>query len=181
MIIVEQNGTILRQARTEDMPRIDEITITCYQAIHESFVSLLGQDVYKGVYHEPNRTWKEKKLGQVHDLFEEHPEWVWVLELTGNIIGYVTFKLFPEKKFGQIENNGVVPEHTGKGWGKFMYRYVFQYFRDQGLRFAHVETDLDEPHIPARQAYEAVGFDREVRIVLYWQDLSKKNPGSVLD
>lgn len=181
MIIVQQNGTILRQARSDDMPRIDEITITCYQAIHDSFVSLLGPDIYKGVFHEPNRTWKENKLGQVHDLFEEHPEWVWVLELTGTIIGYVTFKLFPDRQFGQIENNGIVPEHAGKGWGKFMYRYVLQYFREQGLRFAHVETDLDEPHIPARRAYEAVGFDREVRIVLYWQDLSKNNPGSVLD
>lgn len=181
MIIAEQNGTILRQVRPEDMPRIDEITITCYQAIHESFVSLVGQDVYQGAFHDPNQAWEENKTGQVHELFEEHPEWVWVLEQAGNIIGFVTFKLFPDRQFGQIENNGVDPQHAGKGWGKFMYRYVLQYFREQGLRFAHVETDLDDPHIPARHAYEAVGFDREVRIVLYWQDLSKKNPGSVPD
>jgi ribosomal protein S18 acetylase RimI-like enzyme len=59
-----------------------------------------------------------------------------------------------------------------------MYRHVLQYFRNQGIRFVWVETDLDEPHVPARRAYEAVGFDRQQRIVIYRQDLAQRNPGS---
>jgi hypothetical protein len=42
-----------------------------------------------------------------------------------------------------------------------------------------VDTGLDPPHIPARRAYEAVGFDRQVPVVEYWQDLEQRNPGSV--
>jgi hypothetical protein len=59
-----------------------------------------------------------------------------------------------------------------------MYQHVLDHFRQQGLRYAHVDTGLDPAHIPARRAYESVGFDRQVPIVEYWQDLSANNPGS---
>jgi hypothetical protein len=59
-----------------------------------------------------------------------------------------------------------------------MYRHVLDRFRTLGLRFAHVDTGLDDAHIPARRAYEAAGFDRQVPTVEYWQDLSRHNPGS---
>jgi hypothetical protein len=47
-----------------------------------------------------------------------------------------------------------------------------------GLRFAHVDTGLDDAHIPARRAYEAVGFDRAVPTVEYWRDLSRLDAAS---
>ncbi|MBM3135725.1 MAG: hypothetical protein FJZ89_10695 [Chloroflexi bacterium] len=59
-----------------------------------------------------------------------------------------------------------------------MYQHVLQHFRDEGLRYAHVDTGLDPAHIPARRAYEGVGFDRQVPMVEYWQDLEQRNPGS---
>jgi predicted RNA methylase len=62
-----------------------------------------------------------------------------------------------------------------------MYRHVLNFFRTQGLRFAYVDTGLDDAHVPTRRAYEAVGFDRPVPVVEYWQDLSHHNPGSEPD
>jgi hypothetical protein len=62
-----------------------------------------------------------------------------------------------------------------------MYQHVLEHFRRQGLRYAHVDTGLDDAHIPARRAYEAVGFDRQVPTVEYWQDLAQNNPGSSAD
>ena len=59
-----------------------------------------------------------------------------------------------------------------------MYRHVLEHFRRLGLRFAHVDTGLDDAHAPARHAYEAVGFDRRVPGIDYWQDLQSQNPGS---
>jgi len=59
-----------------------------------------------------------------------------------------------------------------------MYRHVPERFRAEGLRYAHVDTGLDDAHVPARRTYEAVGFDRTVPTVEYWQDLSQRNPGS---
>ena len=56
--------------------------------------------------------------------------------------------------------------------------HILDRFRVDGLRFAHVDTGLDDAHLRARRAYEAVGFDRAVPGVEYWQNLDARNPGS---
>jgi ribosomal protein S18 acetylase RimI-like enzyme len=178
--IAERDGTILRYAQQDDMTQIDKITAICYKAIHESWVASQSEDIYNAL-RDPAVSWEERKAGQNHARFAEHPEWIWVLENDSGVFGYVTFKINDERTLGIIENNGVLPEYAGKGWGKYMYRHVLQYLREHDVRVAMVETDLDDPHIPARKAYEGVGFDRRTPIVLYWQDLQKNNPGSVSD
>lgn len=180
MIIAEREGYILRFATSEDFVSIDEITIICYTPIHESWVAMHGEMIYNTIYG-TKEPWKEDKIRQNHDVFTENPDWVWVLERNSQIVGFVTFTINFKKSLGTIENNGILPEHTGKGLGKFMYRHVLDYFRRKGLTIAFVETGLDDPHISARAAYEAVGFDRMAPIALYWQELEKNNPGSVPD
>jgi ribosomal protein S18 acetylase RimI-like enzyme len=178
MIISQKDGVTLRPAREEDLPRVDEITIICYTPIAESYINMLGRDCYEVVRHQPQLTWQERKTGQNRRLFAEHPGWIWALDDGSQVIGFVSFYLIPEQGYGHIDNNGVHPEHAGRGWGKFMYQHVLEHFRQQGLLYAHVDTGLDPAHIPARRAYESVGFDHQVPTVEYWQDLSQNNPGS---
>jgi ribosomal protein S18 acetylase RimI-like enzyme len=179
LIIATRDSTTLRQAREEDLPRIMEITCICYEPVYDSFISIIGEELYEEVIRKPaGLTWKQRKEKKIRGLFEKHSEWVWVLDDGNEVIGYVTFGLTPDKNLGDIDNNGVHPNHAGKGWATFMYRHVLQYFRDEGIRFAVVETELDDAHIPARRAYEAVGFDRPQKIVNYWQDLDEQNQGS---
>jgi ribosomal protein S18 acetylase RimI-like enzyme len=161
----------------EDFPKIDEITIICYTKIHDSWIEMQSKEISEAL-HDHNVSWQERKTKQNHDLFAEHPEWVWVLEQKSEVIGFITFKINSKIGMGIIDNNGVLPHFAGKGLGKFMYRYVLDYFRKQELNVAFVETGLDDPHIPARKAYEAVGFDRNTPVVYYWQDLRNDNPGS---
>lgn len=177
-VVARREGVVLRKTRDEDLPRVDEITIICYTSIHESYVAMLGEECYERVRHNPELTWEERKTKQNRQLYEEHPEWVWVLEEKGEVFGFITFYLFPQQGYSHIDNNGIHPDYAGKGWGKFMYQHVLQHFRDEGFRYAHVDTGLDPAHIPARRAYEGVGFDRKVPTVEYWQDLEQKNPGS---
>ena len=179
MIVAKRAGVVLRRACDEDLARVDEIAVICYTPIFQSYVQMLGEECYEVVRHDPELTWQERKTGQIHRLYGEHPEWLWVLDKGGEILGFVTFHLFPRQGYGHIDNNGVHPDCTGQGWGAFMYRHVLDYFREQGLRYAHVDTGLDAAHIPARRAYEGVGFDRQVPTVEYWQDLAQLNPGSI--
>ncbi|NHI84231.1 MAG: GNAT family N-acetyltransferase [Candidatus Thorarchaeota archaeon] len=178
MNIAVQNGTILRFANREDLFQIDSITAVCYKAIHESWKILQGEDIYD-ILNDPKESWQERKNAKNHELFTEHPEWVWVLKSANGIIGYVTFRIQSEKHLGIILNNGILPEHTGKGLGTFMYRHVLRYLREHDVQVAMVEVDLDDAHIPARRAYEAVGFDRVNKIALYWQNLQRDYPESV--
>jgi ribosomal protein S18 acetylase RimI-like enzyme len=172
-------GAALRGAREDDLPAIDALTATCYLPVFESYLSMLGGECYEAVRHQPELTWDERKCRQNRDLYAQHPDRVWVLEQDGEVFGFVTFWLFPEQQYGHIDNNGVHPTRAGHGWATFMYRHVLEHFRRLGLRFAHVDTGLDDAHVPARRAYEAVGFDRRVPTVEYWQDLGAANPGSI--
>jgi GNAT superfamily N-acetyltransferase len=178
-VVAKREGVVLRVAQEDDLPRVDEITVICYTSIHGSYVAMLGEQCYERVRHNPELTWEERKTRQNRRAFEEHPEWVWVLEEDGQVFGFITFYLFPQQGYAHIDNNGIHPDYAGKGWGKYMYQHVLQHFRDEGFRYAHVDTGLDPAHVPARRAYEGVGFDRQVPVVEYWQDLDQRNPGSV--
>jgi GNAT superfamily N-acetyltransferase len=181
MVVARKDAVVLRHARDEDLPAVDALTVGCYRPIFESYVAMLGDECYDAVRLEPELTWEQRKTQQNRRLYEEHPDRVWVLEEEGDLFGFVTFWLVPESSYGHIDNNGVRADRAGQGWATFMYRHVLEHFRGQGLRFAHVDTGLDDAHIPARRAYEATGFDRQVPAVDYWQDLSLRNPGSTLD
>jgi ribosomal protein S18 acetylase RimI-like enzyme len=170
-VIARRGEVVLRTAREDDLPAIDALTAVCYAPIQASFVAQLGEDCYEAVQSEPGLSWEARKARQNHGLFTEHPDQVWVLDDEGWIFGFVTFWLFPERRYGHIDNNGVDPARLGEGWASFMYRAVLEHFRALGLDFAHVDTGLDDAHIPARRAYEAVGFDRQVPNVDLWQKL----------
>ena len=120
-VVASREGVVLRQARDEDLLRVDELTITCYTAIQESYVAMLGKECYQRVRHSPELTWEERKTRQNRQLYEEHPEWVWVLEEKGEVFGFITFYLFPQQGYAHIDNNGVHPDYVGKGLGKYMY------------------------------------------------------------
>ena len=179
--IGETNGVVLRYASKDDLSSIDEIAVLCWQPIFESYVSMLGEDLFDISRPDPDQTWQERKIGQIRRHFGKHPDWMWTLQKQSEVIGFLTFHVETEKSAGVIGNNGVHPEHAGQGLGKFMYRHVLDHFRSLGLRFAKVGTGLDPAHLPARRAYEGVGFDRSVPAVEYWQDLSLNNDGSSPD
>jgi ribosomal protein S18 acetylase RimI-like enzyme len=180
VVVATKGGAVLRHAREEDLEAVDELTVESYRPIFESYVSMLGEECYEAVRLEPELTWKERKIQQNRRLYDEHPEQLWVLDEDAEVFGFVSFWVFPESSYGHIDNNGVRADRVGQGWATFMYRGVLDRFRELGLRFAHVDTGLDDAHIPARRAYEAAGFDRRVPTVEYWQDLSLRNPGSTL-
>jgi ribosomal protein S18 acetylase RimI-like enzyme len=179
-LVATKGAAVLRHARDGDLAAVDALTVESYRPIFDSYVTMLGEDCYEAVRLEPELTWEQRKIQQNRRLYAEHPDWLWVLDENNEIFGFVSFWLFPERSYGHIDNNGLLPEQAGQGWATFMYRHVLEHFREQGLRFAHVDTGLDDAHIPARRAYEATGFDRSVPTVDYWQDLSLRNPGSTL-
>jgi ribosomal protein S18 acetylase RimI-like enzyme len=178
-VVAERDGVALRHAAQDDLVAIDALTVQCYEPIQDSYVAMLGADCYRAVRPDPELTWEQRKIRQNRDLYARHPDRVWVLEDDGDVFGFVTFWLFPEQRYGHLDNNGVRPDRAGEGWATFMYRHVLEHFRRLGLRFAHVDTGLDDAHAPARRAYEAVGFDRRVPGIDYWQDLQSRNPGSM--
>lgn len=154
-----------RNTRPSDLPRIREIIVAAFENVTiyhtlERRYGVMGE-----------RPWQDWKAGQIDRFFAEHPEWVHIGEVDGEIVAVVTFRLDHKRKVGTIGNNGVAPQYQGHGIGTAMYQYVLEIFRQDGMRYAEVETGLDEGAAPARRAYEKVGFRPLNTSVHYFQEL----------
>jgi ribosomal protein S18 acetylase RimI-like enzyme len=111
------------------------------------------------------------KEEQIKEHVLNHPDWIYICEENGKIVGFVTFSIERGRKIGQIGNNAVDPECGLKGIGQQMYAEVFRRFKDEGMLYAQVTTGLDDTHAPARRAYERAGFNIKKEDVTYFKRL----------
>jgi ribosomal protein S18 acetylase RimI-like enzyme len=95
-----------------------------------------------------------------------------VTEIGGQIAGFITFFVInSDRGLGEIGNNAVHPDFQGRGLGKRQYERVFEELRLKGVAIVQVTTGLDDAHAPARHAYEAAGFDKELPKITYLRKL----------
>ena len=132
MVVATKGGAVLRHAGEDDLAAVDALTVESYRPIFESYVAMLGEECYEAVRPEPELTWEERKIQQNRRLYDEHPDRLWVLDEDGDVFGFVSFWLFPEKSYGHIDNNGLRADRVGQGWATFMYRHVLDRFRQRG-------------------------------------------------
>ena len=161
----------VREARATDMDRAGQIARQAWVPLHDSFRRMMGVDLHSTVCAD----WEAGKEAQVRRHWETYPEWFRVVEevATGEVVGFITFRIDRERSLGTIGNNAVAPEAQGRGIGPMMYAATLDVFRGAGLRFASVGTGLDDGHAPARRAYEKAGFDIAVPKVTYYQRISE--------
>jgi ribosomal protein S18 acetylase RimI-like enzyme len=158
---------MIRQARTEDVARIKEIAVLAWSPIYVLREHLMGRQLF----HMLHPDWKTVKSSEVESHFKKYPQWTIVLEEDDKVVGFLTYFLDQGKKIGEIGNNAIHPDYQGRGLGEIMYREAIKRFRDSGMLYAKVGTQLDDAHIPARAAYEKLGFRPITRSVIYYMKL----------
>lgn len=146
---------MIRSYKSEDLPTIMDIGNRAWHEIYKMFREAYGDELFGRII--PNEA--TEKGYQIKAHCEEHPEWVYVCEEGGRIVGFVTFSLDSGKKIGEIGNNAIDPKCGLKGIGQQMYKAVFEHFRQQNMLYAKVHTGLDYAHARARRAYERAGFN----------------------
>lgn len=160
----------LRAFDPADLDRIGEITAAAWEPIYEGYRATLGEKLFRAKYGDD---WRTDKATRVKDQCRNNPGRVRVIEVDGDVVGFVTFSIDTETGIGKIGNNAIAPAWQGQGLGTWIYEQVLDRFQDRGLDFATVGTGLDAAHAPARRPYEEVGFDIERRSVTYYQELSR--------
>lgn len=156
-----------RPVEPSDLDRIEAITIAAWKPIYEGYRTAMGEQLFERRYGD----WRTYKVDQVRRQCERSPETVHVAIVDDSVAAYVAFSIDESTEIGEIGNNAVDPNQQGQGIATAMYEHVLDHFRELGMEFATVSTGLADPFIPARRAYESVGFDIERRTVTYWQQL----------
>ena len=158
---------MMRPCRPEDLETVADIADRAWRGIHASYRRILGDEIFLAMRprHETS------KGDEVRSSFERSPDWCWVCEKEGRVVGFITCTMDPEKRFGTIGNNAVDPSCPLKGIGQQMYAFVLEQFRRNGMRYATVGTGLDEGHARARRAYERAGFSIRLDKTQYYMKL----------
>lgn len=159
---------VIRPARAEDLEAICELAELAWRPIYAEFRRRLGDRLDSRL----RPTSEGLKATQVREAFEQHPDCMIVTEIAGRVAAFATFFLVDaERRIGEIGNNAVHPDFQGQGLSRRQYEAIFTELRRRGAEYVRVMTGLDDAHRPARRAYEAVGFDRELPVVTYYREL----------
>jgi ribosomal protein S18 acetylase RimI-like enzyme len=154
---------ILRPYQPADLPRLQEITAATFGpvSIDGNMQKILGQF---GTGDAP--AWQTRKLAAIAQDCRAQPDGVFVIcDSTGRIAGYITTRLDEQSRIGWIPNLAVDPAHQGKGLGRTLIQHALQFFRENGMQVAKIET-LEQNPI-GQALYPSLGFKEVARQIHY--------------
>jgi aminoglycoside 6'-N-acetyltransferase len=119
------------------------------------------------------RWWEPREPDYVRAKLDEENQACWVVELEGDVIGYVQAY---EETHREYRHAGLDlflrPEMHGCGLGQDIVRTVCRYLVDRGHH--RIVIDPAEANVRAIRCYEAVGFRRVGILREYWWDHVEK-------
>lgn len=149
----------IRRATPRDASRLQVVREAAFVPVFASFRSILGDEIYERAQRHED----EAQAGLLDEMFGAESIWeLYVAELEGTAVGFVSVRLDSEKKVGEIGLNAVDPAYAGKGIGTALYDFALERMKTAGMRVATVATGGDPSHAPARRAYRKAGFDVEI-------------------
>jgi ribosomal protein S18 acetylase RimI-like enzyme len=157
---------LIRTYRLEDLDTLKEITVICFEgvsidhAIEKIFGQFTGSD------------WKARKAKHVDADVLANPDGIFVYEEDAIVKGYISTRIDHGSKVGQIPNLSVLPECRGKGAGKALMKAAFDYFEEQGMEVAKIET-LAHNDI-GQTFYPRSGFTEVARQIHYAMPLKDR-------
>ena len=152
-------GLAFVPAAATDLPDLEEIRAASFAPVFASFRNILGEEIYETA----QRPEDEAQAGLLVELFDEGSLWVvYLAQLAGRTVGFVSIRLDVDAGVGEIGLNAVAPSAAGKGIGTAIYDFAVDRMRREGIRVATVATGGDPSHAPARRAYRKAGFDVEI-------------------
>jgi ribosomal protein S18 acetylase RimI-like enzyme len=156
---VSRPNVVMRPARADDLPHLDEVRQAAFAPVFASFRSMLGEDIYELAQAREDEAQGELLIS----LLAPESGWkVYAAERGDTVVGFVAIRLNHDTHVGEIGLNAVHPDHAGKGVGTTMYDFAIARMKEAGMQVATVATGGDPSHAPARRAYEKAGFTVQI-------------------
>ena len=95
---------------------------------------------------------------------------MFVAEIDGEVVGYITTRVDGEAKVGGIPNYAVLPQHQKKGIGLKLVETAIAYLKEAGMECIRIET-LDQNEVGQR-FYPKLGFKEVARQIHYAMPVS---------
>ena len=150
---------MIRGYRESDREKIKAITVICFDGVS------IDQNI-EGVYGLiGGRGWQFRKAGHIDADVAGEPGGIFVYEVEGETVGYVTARSDRETKVGRIPNLSVLPDYQRRGIGRALIEKAIDYLRTAGMEFVRIET-LEQNEM-GRALYPRLGFREVARQIHY--------------
>lgn len=151
---------MIRTYRPEDLEALKKITAICFAGVS------IDRNIEVEFGPIGGRDWRWRKLRHIDaDVAGDHARGVFVSEIDGQVVGYITTRVDPQSKIGWIPNMAVLPEHQQQGLGRELMQKALDYLRQQGMECAKIET-LEQNPVGSR-FYPGMGFREVARQIHY--------------
>ncbi len=155
----------IRPYHSDDLTLLKEITVEAFQGVSIDH----GVEREFGIINDHD--WKWRKARHVEADACREPEGIFVAEVEGKVVGYISTWHDPEASIGYIPNMAFVPECRGQGMGRKLLEYALNHFRKLNLSLAKIET-LEQNAI-GNHLYTSLGFKEIVKQVHFVAPLSQ--------
>ncbi|HTL16530.1 MAG TPA: GNAT family N-acetyltransferase [Patescibacteria group bacterium] len=144
------NNVSFRLFRPSDLEPIKRLTLESFGGvtIEENLEAALG--TLNG------HDWRWRKARHIDEDVAANPAGIFVAEVEGRMVGYITTRVDREAGKGRIPNLAVAEEFRGRGLGRKLIEQALEYFRKQKLAFAVIETMAQ--NAIGQHVYPACGF-----------------------
>lgn len=155
-----KNTILIRKFCPDDLETLRRITVASFGGV--ALEQVLEQRL--GLWDE-GRDWQARKADHIDDDCGSNPEGVFVAELDGTIVGYITTRVDRMNQRGRIPNMAVTEAARGMGLGRRLIHHALDYFREEGLKVAQIETMAS--NAVGQRLYSSCGFQEMDRQVHY--------------
>ena len=159
---------VVRELEVGDLARLEAIRRAAFAPVFASFREIVGDAIYGYALGKA----EDAQAELLAELCGEKSDYsVLVAEHEGEVVGFVSYVVRTESRFGEIGLNAVHPDHGSRGIGAHLYQTVLDRMKALGVKAVEVATGGDPSHAPARRAYEKVGFTKALPSIALYREL----------
>ncbi len=161
----------IRAYQEADREGLKEITSAAFDGVSTD------QNIERRYGRIRGHDWRWHKARHIDQDIAAHAAGIFVAELEGQVVGYVTTRVNAEAGQGTIAHLAVLPEHHKKGIGRALIDAALAHFREAGLDLVRIGTM--EQNVVASRFYPRLGFRevaREITYVLPLRDAQQAGP-----
>lgn len=150
----------IRPYQSNDLEAIKVITLAGFAGVSldHALEEKLGGEL-------AGHDWRWRKARHIDDDVAGHAEGIFVAEAESEVVGFISTALDREAGKGRIPNLAVAVGARGEGIGRALIEHALDYFREENLACAVIETMESNPI--GQTLYPASGFQEIARQVHY--------------
>ncbi|EHI73591.1 GNAT family N-acetyltransferase [Streptococcus tangpeifui] len=132
------------------------LSIESWATVFYQMRSAVPAFVYDNFYPQG---WESRQTADLSQVLDEASSQTLLAFSDDELAGWLAYRIHPEDRMGEIYVVAVSPKHQGRGIATRLLETACQKITQAGMKMVMVETGGDPGHLPARQTYEAFGFE----------------------